>query len=59
MALKASERRDVRFFDQGWHIEIRSRLRRYVHRGLQRRLVANAIASELLVEDLLAHDLGV
>ena len=59
MALKASERRDVRFFDQGWHIEIRSRLRRYVHRGLQRQLVANVIASELLVEDLLAHDLGV
>ncbi|MDT8923346.1 hypothetical protein RBE51_10995 [Pseudomonas taiwanensis] len=57
-SLRASNRRDVRFFDQGWHLELRSRLRHYLYRGLQRSLVANEVAPEALVEDLLGYDLG-
>lgn len=57
-SLKASTRRDVRFFDHGWHIELRSRLCQYLCRGLQRRLVEENVAPESLIEDLLGHDLG-
>jgi len=57
--LKATTRRNVRFFDHGWHLELRSRLRQYLCRGLQRQLVESGDASEVLVEDLVAHDLGV
>lgn len=58
-ALNAGTRRNVRFVDHGWHIELRSRLRQYLFRGLQRQLVATGAASDALIEDLLQHDLGV
>ena len=58
-SLKVSLRRNVRFIDHDCHIELRSRLRQYLRLGLQRLLVENGAASEMLVEDLLAHDLGV
>ena len=59
VSLKAATRRNVRFFDHGWHLELRSRLSQYLCRGLQRQLVESGDASEVLVEDLVAHDLGV
>lgn len=57
--LEASPRRDVRFYDRGWYLELRSRFWGHVVRGLQRILVLSNMADELLVEDLLAHDIGV
>lgn len=57
--LEASPRRNVRFYDQGWYLELRSRFWGHVVRGLQRMLVLSNMADELLVEDLLAHDIGV
>jgi len=59
VSLNATTRRNVRFFDHGWHLELRSRLRQHLCRGLQRQLVESGDASEVLVEDLVAHDLGV
>lgn len=59
VSLKATTRRNVRYFDHGWHLELRSRLRQHLCRGLQRQLVQSGDASEVLVEDLVAHDLGV
>lgn len=57
--LEASPRRDVRFYDRGWRLELRSRFWRHVVRGLQRMLVSSNKADELLLEDLCAHDIGV
>lgn len=57
--LKASPRRDVRFYDRGFYLELRSRFWGHVVRGLQRMLVMSKMADELLVEDLFAHDVGV
>lgn len=57
--LEASPRRDVRFYDRGWCLELRSRFWGHVVRGLQRMLVLSNMADELLVEDLFAHDIGV
>ncbi len=58
-ALNEKPRRDVRFHDHGWHIELSSRLWSHVVRSLQRRLVAQEQGTETLEEDLLAHDIGI
>lgn len=52
-SLQVSLRRNVHFFDHGCHIEMRSRLRQHLCIGLQRQLLENGAASEMLVEDLL------
>lgn len=58
-ALKAHRRRDVWFFDFGWCIEIRSRLRSHLLRNLQRLQVIAAQAPDSVLEDLLGHEIGV
>lgn len=58
-ALESTPRRDVRYYDRGWHLELRSRFWEHVVRGLQRQLVTNEMGNEVLEEDLLARDIGV
>lgn len=57
-ALKLRQRRDVSYIDHGWHVELRSRLWTHMVRSVQRFLVSQGDASELITEDLLGHDLG-
>ncbi|MBF8776289.1 hypothetical protein [Pseudomonas fulva] len=57
-ALLAKDRKDVWYHDHGWHMEMRKRLWSYLLRGLQRQLLASGQGSEMLAEDLLAHDVG-
>ena len=58
-ALVAVPSRHVRYYDCGWHLELRSRFWEHVVRGLQRQLISSSMGNEVLVEDLLAHDIGV
>ncbi|MEW5620640.1 hypothetical protein ABGT18_04800 [Pseudomonas putida] len=58
-ALNEKSRRDVRYYDQGWHIELRSRLWAHICRGIQHRLVLSGLAPEPITEDLLAFEIGV
>lgn len=57
--LQEKPRRDVSYYDYGWHLELRSRLWAHLLRGLQRRLVIDGKGTEVLIEDLLGHDIGV
>lgn len=57
-ALQTEPRRDIRHYDYGWHIELRSRLWEYLVRNVQRLLVSSGKGTDALVEDLLAHDIG-
>ncbi|QJQ20771.1 hypothetical protein HG549_12830 [Pseudomonas sp. SK] len=59
VALNAKSRRNVRYYDQGWHIELRSRLWAHICRGIQHRLVLSGMAPEPITADLLAFDIGV
>ncbi|MDE4539307.1 hypothetical protein GIB19_19050 [Pseudomonas sp. ITEM 17296] len=59
VALNAKSRRDVRYYDHGGHIELRSRLWEHICRAMQQRLVLSGIAPEPVTEDLLAYDIGV
>ncbi|MNM33750.1 hypothetical protein D3C81_443820 [compost metagenome] len=59
VALNAKSRRDVRYYDHGWHIELRSRLWAHICRAMQQRLVSSGMAPEPVTEDLLAYDIGV
>lgn len=59
VALNAKSRRNVRYYDHGWHIELRSRLWAHICRGIQHRLVLSGMAPEPITEDLLAFDIGV
>lgn len=58
-ALLEKSRRFVWYYDHGWHIELSKRLLGYLQRSLQRQILANGHVSEVLAEDLLAHDVGV
>lgn len=58
VALNAKSRRDVRFYDHGLHIELRSCLWAHVCRGIQHRLVLSGLAPEPIIEDLLAFEIG-
>lgn len=58
-ALNAKSRRDVRYYDHGWHIELRSRLWVHICRGIKHRLVLSGSAPEPITEDLLAFEIGV
>lgn len=59
LALHAKSRRDVRYYDHGWYIELRSRLWEHICRAMQQRLVLRGQAPEPVTEDLLAYDIGV
>lgn len=48
-----------RYYDRGWHLELRSRFWEHLARGLQRQLVMSDMGSEALAEGFLARDIGV
>ncbi|HDS1792736.1 hypothetical protein [Pseudomonas putida] len=58
-ALQIKSRRHVSYYDYGWHIELRTWLFEYLSRSLQRLLVQTGRATQIMSEDLLAHDIGV
>lgn len=58
-ALKLKPRRHVSYYDYGWYIELREWLFEYLSRCLQRFLVHSGKATQIMSEDLLAHDIGV
>ena len=58
VALNEKSRRDVRYYDHGWHIELRSRVWAHICRGIQHRLVLSGMAPESITEDFLAFEIG-
>lgn len=58
VALNEKSRRDVRYYDHGLHIELRSRLWAHICRGIQHRLVLSGMAPEPIIEDFLAFEIG-
>ncbi|NIE77111.1 hypothetical protein F3J45_21975 [Pantoea sp. Ap-967] len=58
-ALQIKPRRHVSHYDYGWHIELRTWLFEYLSRSLQRVLVQCGRGTEVMSEDLFAHDIGV
>ncbi|WP_114942599.1 hypothetical protein U0028_20280 [Pseudomonas putida] len=57
-ALRVKPRRHVSYYDHGWHIELRSWLFAHLCLNLQRCVVRSGRTTEILIEDLLAHDIG-